>query len=50
MASGMSGNVGVVEGIPIVDEEGNRNKFFNIAKGKIEDMPLQKMVFDTKSG
>ena len=51
MASGTSGNNTFVEGIPIVDEEGNRNKYFNIGKGKIEDIsPTQRMVFDTETG
>ena len=51
MASGTSGNRGFVEGIPIVDQQGNRIKYFNIAKGKIEDMiPTQKLVFDAKTG
>jgi hypothetical protein len=46
-----SGNRDVVEGIPIIDSDGQRRTFLNIANGKIEDMPAsQKMVFDTVSG
>ncbi|CAB4010020.1 Hypothetical predicted protein [Paramuricea clavata] len=49
MASGNRGDV--VEGIPIIDSDGQRRTFLNIANGKIEDMPAsQKMVFDTQSG
>lgn len=41
-----------VEGIPIADEDGKQTKFFNIVKGKFEDLPAgpQKMVFDTETG
>jgi hypothetical protein len=37
MASGSSAEIEVVEGISIVDDKGNRSKYFNIRKGKIED-------------
>jgi hypothetical protein len=50
MASGSSAEIEVVEGISIVDDKGNRSKYFNIRKGKIEDIPSQKMVFDKRTG
>ena len=45
-----SGNADVVAGIAITDADGKRRRYLNTANGRIEDLPTQKMVFDTKSG
>ena len=45
-----SKNPKVIQGIAIADADGERRKYLNTANGRIEDLPSQKMVFDTETG
>lgn len=45
-----SKNAKVIQGIAITDADGRRRKYLNTANGRIEDLPSQKMVFDTDTG